>query len=66
MGLRKLKFSSPIDCHLNSNVLFIYYLYMSGLVKLENITIHIYSRNRFEYYYKMFMNPKIESWKIIF
>jgi hypothetical protein len=50
----------------NSNVLFIYYLYMSGLVKLENITIHIYSRNRFEYYYKMFMNPKVENWKIIF
>ncbi len=50
----------------NSNVLFVYYLYMSNLVKLENVTIHIYSRNRFEYYYKMFMNPKIENWKIIF
>lgn len=50
----------------NSNVLFLYYLQMSGLKKFNNVTIHIYSRNRFEYYYKMFMNPKIESWKIIF
>jgi hypothetical protein len=50
----------------NSNVLFLYYLQMAGLTKFDNVTIHIYSRNRFEYYYKMFMNPKIESWKIIF
>jgi hypothetical protein len=50
----------------NSNVLFLYYLQMAGLTKFNNVTIHIYSRNRFEYYYKMFMNPKIESWKIIF
>lgn len=50
----------------NSNVLFLYYLQMAVLTKFDNVTIHIYSRNRFEYYYKMFMNPKIESWKIIF
>lgn len=50
----------------DSHVLFFYYLYMSNTVKIDNINVHIYSRNRFEYYYKMFMNPKIETWKIIF
>ena len=50
----------------DSHVLFFYYLYMSNTVKIDNVNVHIYSRNRFEYYYKMFMNPKIESWKIIF
>jgi hypothetical protein len=50
----------------NSNLLFVYYLHLSGLVKFDNVTIHIYSRNRLEYYYMMFMNPKIENWKIIF
>lgn len=64
--LKLLKKSKEIHLIENSHVLFLYYSHMSGLVKFDNVTIHIYSRNRLEYYYKMFMNPKIESWKIIF
>jgi hypothetical protein len=61
--LQKSKEVHLID---NSNLLFVYYLYMSDLVKIDNVTVHIYSRNRYEYYYMMFMNPKIDKWKIIF
>ncbi len=49
----------------NSNTLFLYYMCMSSLIKLNNVTVHIYSRNRFEYYYRMFMNPHAIGWKYI-
>ncbi len=49
----------------DSHTLFFYYLYMSGIKKIENINIHLYARNRKEHYYRMFLNPKPDTWKII-
>jgi hypothetical protein len=67
--IRLLKlFENATEIHLveNSHVLLLYYSSMSGLIKLRNVNIHIYARNRSESLYKMFLNPKIEDWNIIY
>jgi hypothetical protein len=60
-------FESSTDIHLveDSHTLFLYYLCMSEIINIKSITIHLYARNRFEYYYKMFMNPISKNWKFI-
>lgn len=67
--LRLLKvFESADNIHLidNSHVLLLYYAQISGIANIKNVNIHIYARNRGEYYYKMFMNPKIGDWNILY
>lgn len=61
-------FENASEIHLveNSHSLFLYYMSINSLLNVNNVNIHIYARNRFEYYYKMMMNPKIESWNFIF
>ena len=61
-----LENASEIHLIENSHSLFLYYMCVSNLLTVNKVNIHIYARNRSEYYHKMMMNPKIESWNFIF
>lgn len=63
-----LIFENASEIHLveNSNSLFLYYCTVTNIIKSKNVNIHIYPRNRHEYYWKMMMNPQIKSWNFIF
>ena len=50
----------------NSHALFLYYSTMAGLVYAKDVNLHIYARNRGEFFYRMITNPKIENWNIIY
>jgi len=61
-----LENASEIHLVENSHALFTYYMSVKKLLELKNVNIHIYARNRFEYYHKMMMNPIINTWNFIF
>lgn len=59
-------FENAEELHLieNSNTLFIYHLYNSGMVKIKNVKIHFYTRNRV--YANNYLYPKINEWEYLY
>jgi hypothetical protein len=61
-----LENASEIHLIETSNSLFLYYCCLSNIINVKNVNIHVYSRDRYEYYWRMIMNPIIKDWNFIF